>query len=162
MFLKTIMSQSRRTIRYLVFINGPTGRDGVVPQIQSDRMPCGVKFRHLTEKQQMHSHVSLVQVSANRASRSERTCVLGSGCSESTVTIRNPRLVNTSFASDGKLGVDMMTSGCLDPTRAKLSFNTRAAGKYELFVRRVTYAFFDSIQMVKLQSRNLFPWPLGM
>ena len=74
--------------------------------------------------------------------------MFGLGCSGPTVTIRNPRLVSASFVSDGKLGVDMMTSGCFDPTRFKLSFNTRAAGKYELFVRRVTYAFFDSIQMV--------------
>lgn len=115
-------------------------------------MLCGVGFRRLTMWQQMDSHLSLVQVSANRTSRSERAWVLG--CSESTVMIRNPCLVNASFASEGRPGVDMMTSGCLDPTRLKLSFNTRAAGKYEFLVRRVTYAFLDPIQMAESRSRN--------
>ena len=67
------------------------------------------------------------------------------GCSESTVRTFNPCLVNASLASEGKLGVDMITSGYLDPACFKLSFNTRAAGRYEFFVRSVTYAFLDSI-----------------
>jgi hypothetical protein len=71
--------------------------------------------------------------------------VFGGGCNESTVMILNPRLVNASLASEGRLGVAMMTSGYLDPARLKLSFSTRAAGRYELLERRVTYAFLDSI-----------------
>ena len=43
--------------------------------------------------------------------------------------IFNPCLVNASLASEGKLGVDMMTSGYLEPARFRLSFSTRAAGK---------------------------------
>ena len=72
-------------------------------------------------------------------------CVFGAGCSELTVTISSPCLVKASLASGGKLGVDMMTSGYFDQTPFKLSFSTRAAGKYEFLVRRVTYAFFDPI-----------------
>ena len=67
------------------------------------------------------------------------------GCSESTVTISNPCLINASVASGGKLGVDMITSGYLDPACFKLSFNTRAAATYEFFVRSVTYALLGSI-----------------
>ena len=69
----------------------------------------------------------------------------GAGFNKSTGTISNPCLVNASLVSKGKLGVDMITSGYLEPACFRLSFNTRAAGKYELFVRSVTYAFLDSI-----------------
>lgn len=74
--------------------------------------------------------------------------VFGLGCSGSTVRTFNPCLSSTWFVSDGKLGVDMMTRGYLDPTRFKQSFSTKAAGKYEFFVRRVTYAFLGSIQIL--------------
>jgi hypothetical protein len=67
------------------------------------------------------------------------------GCSGLTVVVSILCLVRASFASVGKLGVVMMTSGYLDPTRCKLSFSTRAAGKYEFFVRSVTYAFLGPI-----------------
>lgn len=90
-------------------------------------------------------HLSLVQVSANRTSRLERTWVLGVGCSELTVMTSTPSLLRASFASAGKPGVDMITSEYLDPARFKLSFSTRAAGRYEFLVRSVTYAFLGAI-----------------
>lgn len=145
MFLMTIISQSRRTIRcegvcwqpYKIY-RGRTSKSTKPNPLQ------GVSL--VTQRRGAPgSHLSLVHVSANRASRSERVWVFGAGCSKFTVMISNPCLVNASLASEGKLGVDMITSGYLDPACFKLSFNTRAAARYELFVRSVTYAFLGPI-----------------
>lgn len=146
MFLMTIISQSRRTILYegvcwqpLEIERGRTSKS---------TRPNALETMSSVIEQRAHqafTHLSLVQVSANRTSRSERVWVLGVGFSESTVTISNLCLVSASLASKGKLGVDIITSGYLDPVCFKLSFNTRAAAKYEFFVRSVTYAFLGTI-----------------
>ena len=74
------------------------------------------------------------------------------GCNDSTVIIFNLCLVSTSLDSEGRLGVVMITSGYLDPTRLKLSYSTRVAGRYEVLVRRATYAFLDSISSDGISS----------
>lgn len=128
------------------FVGNSTRSREAVPRNPPDQMPWRVWVLLSKEGAELIlPHLSLVHVSVNRASRGERVWVFGAGRSESTVTISNPCLVNASFASEGKLGVDMMISGYLDLACFKLSFNTRAAARYELFVRSVTYAFLNPI-----------------
>ena len=128
------------------FVCGPTKAKETVPRNPPDRIPWRAQGLSSKEGTELSiPHLSLVHVSTNRASRVERAWVFGVGCSESTVTISSPCLVNASLASEGELGVDMMTSGYLDLACFRLSFNTRAAARYELFVRSVTYAFLDPI-----------------
>jgi hypothetical protein len=128
----------------MTFVGGPQSRRRSYLKIHEAKSPAGCEVRHPTRGSSTPTHLSLDHASANRISRLERVWVFG-GCSESTVTISNPFLASASRDSKGKLGVAIMTSGYLDPTRCRLSFSTRAAGKYEFFVRSVAYAFFDPI-----------------
>lgn len=139
MFLITIMSQSRRTIRYGRYSSEILqSQKGAYLEFYQTECPVSGESCHQTKEQGNPAYLSLVRTSANRSSRWERLGVFGSGRSKSTVITSNPCLTNASFVSEGKFGVDIMTRGYLDPTNLRLSFSTRVPGKYEFFVRSVT------------------------
>ena len=147
-----------------MFVGDPIKFREAIPQNPPDQIPWRARASSSKEDtEHILPHLSLVHVSVNRTSRGERVWVFGVGFSESTVTTSSPCLVNASFASEGVLEVDMMTSGYLDLACFKLSFNTRAAARYELLVRSATYAFLNPIsdlgRSVKVASEE---WILNL